>query len=350
MNTAKPNVLKQLDNAQCGGHIMLEPRLQEYLRKKQIYKENGIESCISLEQEYQITNLDKKILRCFLKGKRDIYNNAGFQLNNVKTQPVKQEFESKKYRNYDKYDKVTPKKKVYEKPDNMGLFVPDKNEAYYDHINRNVDDILDHRDFNKHNIGSLLITSNKYSNVDIATNQKCDIVNKSKCVQGFSNNGSLLDDDTKDLLKTFDNSYRRKMASENDVRRIPKQHIGSELLDNETKELLDEFRRPDDKITIRSNPNDMHRSRRVKKNVIDNCGNQFNPLLDIDVDTEIKLGIPTHTKKTYGYDNPEKHYFDFLEDSDEFTTCGLEDWTRGGIVTRVDNKKTARKTINRELY
>src|SRR5438067_2510441 len=68
-------------NMYCDGDIMLEPRLQEYLKKKKFHKENNIEPCISIEQEFRITLTDKKLLRAFLKGKKDIYNNNKYNLN-----------------------------------------------------------------------------------------------------------------------------------------------------------------------------------------------------------------------------------------------------------------------------
>src|SRR5438876_302756 len=72
------NSTDKLKNMNCNDDIMLEPRLQEYLKKKKFYKENNIDYCISPEKEFQITSFDKKILKSFLKGKRDIYDNKNY--------------------------------------------------------------------------------------------------------------------------------------------------------------------------------------------------------------------------------------------------------------------------------
>lgn len=58
----------------CDG-IMLEPRLQEYIKKKMYYKENNIQPDIPFEQEFNITKGDLKRVKAFLKGDKDIYNN-----------------------------------------------------------------------------------------------------------------------------------------------------------------------------------------------------------------------------------------------------------------------------------
>lgn len=59
---------------QCDGGIMLEPRLQEYFKKKKYYKDNSINTMTSLEKEFMITSEDIKTLRLYFSGRRDIYS------------------------------------------------------------------------------------------------------------------------------------------------------------------------------------------------------------------------------------------------------------------------------------
>src|SRR5438309_11870462 len=77
---SKAELVDKLMNVNCKGDIMLEPRLQEYLKKKKFYKENDIEPCVTPEQEYQITDFDRKVLKAFLKGRKDLYNNKEFNI------------------------------------------------------------------------------------------------------------------------------------------------------------------------------------------------------------------------------------------------------------------------------
>ncbi|AYV80962.1 MAG: hypothetical protein Harvfovirus11_24 [Harvfovirus sp.] len=59
---------------ECNGGILLEPRLQEYIKKKLYYKKNKIEPNVNPEYEFCINEQDVKRLKAFLKGDTDLYN------------------------------------------------------------------------------------------------------------------------------------------------------------------------------------------------------------------------------------------------------------------------------------
>ena len=88
----KIDLVDGLMNMRCDGSIMLEPRLQEYIKKKKFNKDNGIVDCVSLEKEYQITNSDLDIIRAFMKGRRDIYTNDKFNIYKKEKKRKKQYF------------------------------------------------------------------------------------------------------------------------------------------------------------------------------------------------------------------------------------------------------------------
>lgn len=54
--------------------IQLEPRLQEYIRRKRFNEENDIEPPISEEQEFCITPYDLKMIKKFKKGTKKLYS------------------------------------------------------------------------------------------------------------------------------------------------------------------------------------------------------------------------------------------------------------------------------------
>jgi hypothetical protein len=62
------------DPVKCNNGIMLEPRLREYLIKKKYYKNNNIRTDVSLEQTFQISRTDKKKLKQYLIGKKNIHD------------------------------------------------------------------------------------------------------------------------------------------------------------------------------------------------------------------------------------------------------------------------------------
>ena len=51
----------------CEKRPNLEPRLQEYIKKKKYYRENNIVSPVPIETQYMITDRDKKILNDYYK-------------------------------------------------------------------------------------------------------------------------------------------------------------------------------------------------------------------------------------------------------------------------------------------
>lgn len=61
------------DMFDCNG-IWLEPRLQEYIKKKSYYKKNNIIPGVSAEQEYNITKEDIKRMKALMNGEKDVYN------------------------------------------------------------------------------------------------------------------------------------------------------------------------------------------------------------------------------------------------------------------------------------
>jgi len=54
--------------------IQLEPRLQEYLRRKKFNEENNVEPPIPEEQEFCVTNHDMKIIKRYKQGKKQLYS------------------------------------------------------------------------------------------------------------------------------------------------------------------------------------------------------------------------------------------------------------------------------------
>ena len=149
-NIVYPSKLEMVDKLKymsCDGNIMLEPRLQEYLKKRKFYKDNDIEPCISPEKEYQITSTDLKILRKYLGGDKNIYETKKFN-KLVEQKDKKRYFPSKGLRNDPRVPQIEKQKnKTRETPINMGMFAPEFGGRHYENPIRNDNAILDARDF-----------------------------------------------------------------------------------------------------------------------------------------------------------------------------------------------------------
>ena len=142
----QPPSQDRLQNVICEGNIMLEPRLQEYLKKKRYYRDNQIEPCISAEKEFQISTSDLKILRSFLNGNKKIYNKKVYN-KLVSTKEEKPSFPSSKFKDDKRVPKIEKSTQRFDIPPNRGMFVPDKHERHYDDVVKPDNKMLDARDF-----------------------------------------------------------------------------------------------------------------------------------------------------------------------------------------------------------
>src|SRR5579872_5643597 len=74
--------------------IQLEPRLQEYLRRKRFNEENDIDPPIPEEQEFCITNHDLKIIKKYKQGKTNLYSSKRLAKNPNFIVPEPMEFKT----------------------------------------------------------------------------------------------------------------------------------------------------------------------------------------------------------------------------------------------------------------
>ena len=70
----KADIVDMIKYSRVDGGIMLEPRLQEYIKKKKYITDNNMKPCITPEKEYNITGRDLKALRSFFKGSKQNYS------------------------------------------------------------------------------------------------------------------------------------------------------------------------------------------------------------------------------------------------------------------------------------
>lgn len=355
----KRHLVDLLKNMTCDGDIMLEPRLQEYLKKKHFYKTTkNIEPCISPEKEYLITNQDKKILRAFLNGQRDVYDKDN-KLNPFAKvcKQKKQYFPSRELMNDPRIPQIEKEQRnLCGIPINRGMFVPEDNSRYYEDPIQPLERILDSRDFS--NDGKGWDTShmrfqprldplmdpigiethdkhesqfridpdprNKYIISDLLKQEKskqCTPHGKFNSNKVFKNY-NLIDHDNIGIQKRYGEELESTF---------------SQMADMDT----------DHKVVIPSVAS------RSKKDINTSAYRMetFNDLerRDLDVESQMILGMPSYRlhNRSYGYRNPEDHYFDFIDQ--EFAFEPIEDWDRGGAATRNDNKGLAKNRIYKRV-
>ena len=74
MNYSFLNGNNKIDSYKSFRDLDLEPRLQEYINEKMYYRSNHIQEPYPLEQKYNISNMDKLVLKRYKQGKKDLYN------------------------------------------------------------------------------------------------------------------------------------------------------------------------------------------------------------------------------------------------------------------------------------
>lgn len=351
----KWEMVNKLQNMNCSGDIMLEPRLQEYLKKKKFYKENTIDPCISPEQEFQITSFDKRILKSFLRGKRDFYENKNYN-KLLKGNNKQRYFPSSNFKEDPRVPQIDKKnKKNDDEPINRGMFVPEKGRRYYeDPVNDN-NNIMDSRDFPdimfQNNLNNEVSTyqDNNYNsdfNHIINSNNKKNRNNndpRNKYIISDLSNNSCKNNKSETHSQPEKNYYDRSYTNytqidKNDIKSYQKRY-GEDLVP--TYSNASEMDLTNKKVI----PNVASKSKKElnpSNYRLDNYFNQ-NHLINTEIESDLLKGSQGSRprNRSYGYKNPEENYFDFV---DPCIKQNVEPWERGGIPTRLENKLSAKNT------
>jgi hypothetical protein len=366
---SKGEVVNELKNMSCDGNIMLEPRLQEYVKKKKYYRDNNITPCISLEQEYLITGTDKRILRSFFKGRRDVHDMQNPKFNDLsREQPLpKTYFPSKKFRDDPKLKAISPRQ--YDKPKNMGMFVPDseEEESYYDGpinpSNMPIDQrdikgfkLDDAKEFNprldpKINPGKERYDKYTSQYRTITTNVKRPDEYKHHYGMADPRNSAIisnLESQEKKMSNTFNCGYSpfdeackasdNNFESANDDRygELPETQLGGKAdMDTELKTVTPS-------ISMKGKHLDTSRYTMMPTY-------SDTKIRDCELESDMVRGMPSHTRKSYGYRDTAEHSFSYIDADFNIDGSNPELWTRGGQNTRLLNKKLSKQNHVREI-
>ena len=304
---SRDNMIKT-KNMMCDGDIMLEPRLQEYIKKKKFYKQNNIDPNISLEKEFSITNKDKKILKDFLNGKKNMYL-KGNKYNEPKFDGKNKSFPSKSFRDDDPRVLKVNNIKYNNNIPNRGMFYSDTFDGYYEKDMMPLDVKMDSRDFGSYDIPE------KYDDREVI-------------------NGLFTTDNTHD-----NNNGWNLNETKFNPRIDPKIDPGIE----ENNKFESQYRiNPIVDYSKLSNKNGNSYG-------FTNPGTKFiKNNMNTELETLLVRGMPSNNKsKSYGYRNPDEHYYDYISDDFQHPDNVVLPFPQGGEGTRQYDKGLAR---NNYLY
>ena len=105
---------------------------------------------MSLEEEFKIGENDKKLLKSFFNGNRNLYNARHSEFNPGKKSKIKASFPSTALKADPRVPQI--KREELKTPANLGMFMPDSpQDAFYEDKIRDIDSILDGRDVSNYN-------------------------------------------------------------------------------------------------------------------------------------------------------------------------------------------------------
>tara|TARA_Y100000780_G_C13684303_1_gene417172 strand:+ start:1721 stop:2818 length:1098 start_codon:yes stop_codon:yes gene_type:complete len=316
----KKDLVNALKNINCDGQISLEPRLQEYIKKKKYYKDNNIEPCVPIEKEYQITNEDIHNLKIFLK-KNKVVNQSYIK---PQKQKIKQKFPSSNFPD----DKRVLKAKTKDyKKDIEPEQILTSNYLYAGDELLKSTQINDRRGFNMDNTRFDPRSDPKiYPGIEEYPKEQSQYFiqshikkNKKKKNKKKKNTSSIKFDDLGDLENSddecsFDNNNNINM--------------------NNQYQTFGDYNRERSSISKQATRNlDMSEYNKERMYSVD---------MNIENETCLINGMPTRTSKSYGYRNPVENKFQYIVENFNNAENSVLPFPRGGVSARLQNTKQAR--------
>lgn len=296
----------------CNDGIMLEPRLMEYMNKKQYYASNDIDPPVSLEQQFSITDKDMRVIRKFASGDREIYGKK------KKSKPDK--ITAHYIRSREKENKRRSGKNV-KTPVNRGMFYDPEGKTY-----DNVPQTNDSRINNMLSFWDEQKLGYQIDDNDARGSGMNSVLSMKHVMRGDAYEG----DGFYDAVDGDSRLY--KVDNDHDM------ELNRMLFDHPDKEHTSYYMEINDHDKY--NPGYSHRRTDYRPRPFSGYSDQPDPCT--------VHGVPTNTFKSYGYRNPAEHYFQYIDPAHTNREESVFPFPRGGDITRLGNKKM-RRSYKREV-
>lgn len=299
--------------------ITLEPRLQEYLKKKEYYQKNNIEVQVPLEMTYSITKDDAKRIKRFNKGKVDLYsrNRLNNESNFIDSTNNKKDKSDYKYKQDPRYKRLQNKLKKQRD----ATIQRNNYSNIYQNINyesKLIDEINDKMHLDNDNI--------EY---------------EEKQINQFEDNSYLLSNNPYEDKKKYKNemvyheepsiSYNNRLYNTN-VYDLNNNHNNSSFKKNKfNKKIINHINDFNNKIPYDKSCENNTNNKFELRNQI-----QDNQIRNIDLESYVTHGSSSRSSKKMGYKNPVEHYYNYIDDSLQKPIHVIND---RGIPTREMNRK-----------
>ncbi len=330
-------LVNNMYNSNCSGDMMIEPRLMEYLKKKEYYKTNKLEACIKPEVEFQITKEDIKLLKEFRKSGKDIYSYRSQNLNkrlnksleSCQSNQSKPSFPSSSFKDDSRVPQIEKSSNKQNMTTPAGYTSAGYTSEGYDVDNAKYNPRIDPR---------MDPGAEKYN-----PRQSQFYIPRSTqkyCVDQDPRNKYILSDldHTKhnNSVSDFDNVFNQSISSHASNQSNPSNMIDSESeWTNQNKQYSPKLRK------------NLNTSKYTFKTF-----NEVSVPINSQLESDLLRGMPTYRprNKSYGYRNPDENYFDYIDCNFQNSDNTVEGWIRGGESTRLDNKfQTKNRNYTRQV-
>lgn len=318
-------------------NLGLEPRLMEYMKKKQFFRENNIDPSL-LEKEFAITKSDLNKIKAYMKGDKEKYSNSHTDMIDYS----KAQFPSDEFKKDPRMDRI----KAKQKREN------DASEQRHDYgiISKSYDMYRNDRPFASAS-GNDFSKSSFHPN-DWFKSSRDEMVERdlqndflSSGKSSFSENNTYVNPRS---------SYNGYLDSHTTISN--NSHTIDEILGK-----IDSYKKNSEYIPKRENPMDINYNLNIKSRR--STENNYKPLpfmsnsnlvdappnggiRDMDVDSDMRFGItPMRAGKSLGYPSVMEHSFSYITPDIQDPNHVVSD---RGIASRGFNKETARPLLNRD--
>lgn len=340
-------------------NITIEPRLQEYIRKKRHYREFDIVPSISLEREFYITEDDKKIVKHYLKSNEDLFKPHEIE-NFTPPNELDQYFPTKFAKTKDPRLKVLNLTKPdISVPKNMGMFADDNVSCYPDEmlqqnlplrthsrdmfensqVKQKTKDLIEDECHNRI-LGQQHNAKRRHTIIDLIKDK--NFTNKTRSYQhpkpksdprlNMESTDDLIQHSIKNRVEDDSSIMMQRIIDSQQMHTIPQRKMKQEsYLDKQFQPniipgipTIGKPKKAQHKSTYYSDPYIMQGDRNVDK------------------ETDMIQGLPSRMydkqSNSSSYRNPHEHYFDFIGPDIQDPDHVVMEFPRGGYSTRLENK------------
>jgi hypothetical protein len=334
------------------GFGFLEPRLQEYAKRKKMYKKNNIQPCVPLEKEFGITNDDIKKINKYYKMQKNGHQREYRDQNVVDISGATQITSSlldEQFTDGFLADTLKDKRidKMKSKHKNDKKINESKKREFGKKFTNDTeglgwledDEIIDGRYFQQNDTIESTI---------------------SNCRSGFRGNGFTQDDynNNKEIMgnyskRTYKNVeptiyYKSKLHDKDSLRSSVYTENTNKIIgeyDTYRKRVYPNFEQSSEFDTA-NKINIPYLTSNNKKN-INTCDYKSMPYMGFGGneprntynETILLRGQPDKTSKSFGYSNPFEHYFDYISNEIQEPEHTILPFPRGGAGTRSLNRE-----------